>query len=95
MRTLALLAGLTILAACAPAGKPGEVRTAIRAVEVAQARLRAAGLDEQVLSSDRRGEAWVVVTRSSRSPNFGHVVTVEAADGAVTVDKYHAVQLGR
>jgi hypothetical protein len=95
MRSLALLAALSILAACADASKPGEVRSAIRAVEVAQATLREAGFDELVLTSDKRGENWVVVTRSSKTPNFGHVVTVEAATGKVSVDKYQSVQLGR
>lgn len=92
MRAAALLAVLA-LAACSPPS--GEVRTPIRAVEVAQGSLREAGFQEQVLSSDQRGDVWVVITRSEKSPNFGHVVTVEAATGKVSVDKYHSVHLGR
>lgn len=87
------LAALLLLAACSGA-EPTEVRTPIRAVEVAQANLRAAGLDEQVVSSNRHGPVWTVVTRSAKSPKAGHVVTVEAATGRVSFEKYQDVQIG-
>jgi hypothetical protein len=86
-----LLLGATI-AACAPSP---EVRTPFRAVEVAQATLREAGIREHAVASSKRGGSWVVITRSEKNARMGHVVTVDAATGKVSVERYHSVQLGR
>lgn len=89
-----LLAAALLLAACAPRGGD-KVRTSFQAVEAAQRSLRAAGIDEQVAASDRHGAVWIVLTRKGDSRNrVGHVVTVEAATGKVSFDRYQSVQIG-
>lgn len=77
--------------ACSPSK---EVGTPFRAVEVAQATLRQAGVHEQAVASSKRGGSWVVITRSEKSHRVGHVITVDAATGEARVEKYHDVQLG-
>jgi hypothetical protein len=83
-----------VLAACGGGGSGGPVRTALQASEIAQADLRAAGLDEQVIDARRLGEAWVVTTRRPETWRAGHLVTVDAATGKVTVERYRSVDLG-
>ena len=87
----AVLAGLA--AACGDASGP--VRTPMRASEIAQGELRAAGLDEEVIDARRLGDAWVVTTRWRETSLAGHLVTVDAATGKVTVERYRSVELGR
>ena len=89
----AVLAGL--LAACGRADASGPVRTALQASEIAQRDLRAAGLDEEVIDARRLGGAWVVMTRRREVATAGHLVTVDAASGKATVERYRYVELGR
>jgi hypothetical protein len=87
---------LAVLAtACGRAGPSGPVRTALQASEVAQRELRAGGLDEEVIDARRLGDAWVVMTRRRKTPTAGHLVTVDAASGKATVERYRTVELGR
>jgi hypothetical protein len=81
-----------LLTACGDAGGP--VRTALQASELAQRELRAAGLDEQVIDAQRQGGAWLVTTRWRETARAGHLVTVDAATGKVTVERYRSVELG-
>jgi hypothetical protein len=83
-----------LLAACGDADVAGPVRTALQASEIAQRELRAAGLDEQVIDAERLGDAWVVTTRWRETARAGHLVTVNAATGKVTVERYRSVELG-
>ena len=89
----AVLAGLA--AACGGPGSSGPVRTALQASEIAQRDLRAAGLDEEVIDARRLGGAWVVTTRWRETSLAGHLVTVDAGSGKVTVERYRSVELGR
>ena len=89
----AVLAGLA--AACGPGGAAGPVRSPMRASELAQRELRSAGLDEAVIDARRQGERWVVTTRRRETSMAGHLVTVDAASGQVTVQRYWSVELGR
>lgn len=88
--TLALLS-----VACGREARSGPVRTALQASEVAQQTLRSAGLDEQVIDARREDGAWLVVTRWPETSMAGHLVTVDAETGAVKVERYRSVQLGR
>jgi hypothetical protein len=83
-----------LLTACGPADLSGPVRSPMRASEIAQRELRAAGLDEQVIAAERMGDAWVVTTRWRETSRAGHLVTVDARTGKVTVERYRAVELG-
>ena len=67
----------------------------MRASEIAQGELRAAGLDEEVIDARRLGDAWVVTTRRQETSRAGHLVTVDAGTGKVTVERYRSVELGR
>jgi hypothetical protein len=89
----AVLAGLA--AGCGGSGSAGPVRTAMQASEIAQGELRAAGLDEEVIDARRLGDDWVVTTRWRETSLAGHLVTVDAASGKVTVERYRSVELGR
>lgn len=88
-----VLAGLAT--ACGGAGSSGPVRTALQASEIAQRDLRAAGLDEYVIDARRLGGDWVVMTRRREVATSGHLVTVDAASGKATVERYRTVELGR
>jgi hypothetical protein len=81
--------------ACGRAGPSGPVRTALQASEVAQRELRAGGLDEEVIDARRLGDAWIVTTRRREVSTAGHLVTVDAASGKATVERYRSVELGR
>ena len=83
-----------LLTACGGADVAGPVRTALQASEIAQRDLRAAGLDEEVIDARRLGGAWVVMTRRREVATAGHLVTVDAATGKVTVERYRSVELG-
>ena len=83
-----------LLTACGRADVARPVRTALQASEIAQRELRAAGLDEQVIDAQRLGDAWVVTTRWPETSRAGHLVTVDAATGKVTVERYRSVELG-
>jgi hypothetical protein len=90
-----VLGGLAVLlTGCGRADLSGPVRTPMQATEIAQRDLRAAGLDEQVIDARRLGEAWVVTTRRPETWRAGHLVTVDAATGKVTVERYRSVDLG-
>jgi hypothetical protein len=91
--SVAVLLGL--LAACGRGEAGGPVRSPMRASEIAQRELRAAGLDEAVVGAQRQGGAWVVTTRRKETPRAGHLVTVDAASGKVTVERYRMIELGR
>jgi hypothetical protein len=82
-------------AACGRADLSGPVRSPMRASEIAQRDLRAAGLDEEVIAAERQGDAWLVTTRWRETSVAGHLVTVDAASGKVTVERYRSVELGR
>lgn len=88
MALLALTAG-----GCARGQRDGAVRTPMQAAEIAQRALRGAGLDEQVVGAERQGESWIVTTRWRETPRAGHLVTVNAATGAVTVERYRTLEL--
>ncbi|MGH6963179.1 MAG: hypothetical protein ACREE0_01715 [Phenylobacterium sp.] len=83
-----------LLAGCGGAERAGPVRSPMRASEIAQAELRAAGLDEQVVGAERLGDAWVVTTRWKETARAGHLVTVDAATGKASVERYRSVELG-
>ncbi len=89
----ALLAAL-LAAACGRGPTSGPVRTAEQASEIAQDALRSAGLDEEVIDSRREDGAWVVTTRWRETSMAGHLVTVDAATGRTTVERYRSIQLG-
>jgi hypothetical protein len=95
VRRLALACFAAVLASCGRDEPSGPVRSPMRASEIAQMELRAAGLDEQVIGAERRGPAWVVTTRRPDRPTSGHLVTVDAQTGAVRVERYRLVELGR
>ena len=84
-----------LLAGCGGSDLSGPVRSPMRASEIAQRELRAAGLDEEVIAADRQGDAWVVTTRWKETSRAGHLVTVDAATGKATVERYRSVELGR
>jgi hypothetical protein len=48
-----------------------------------------------VIDAQRQGDAWVVTTRWRETPRAGHLVTVDAASGKATVERYRSVDLGR
>lgn len=81
------------LAACGRREPAGPVRTPLEASEVAQQTLRAAGLDEEVVAAQRQGGGWIVTTRRPETSLAGHLVTVDAASGKVTVERYRSVEL--
>jgi hypothetical protein len=92
----AAVAVLLLLAGCGRGDLAGgPVRSPMRASEIAQRELRAAGLDEEVIAADRQGDAWVVTTRWKETARAGHLVTVDAATGKATVERYRSVELGR
>lgn len=84
-----------LLTGCGRAEVSGPVRTPMQASEIAQAELRGAGLDEQVIDARRLGDAWVVTTVRQETSRAGHLVTVDAGTGKVTVERYRSVELGR
>lgn len=93
---LSTAAVVLLLTACRrDEGASGPVRTAIQASEVAQRELRAAGLDEEVVAAQRQGDDWLVTTRWRETPAAGHLVTVDAASGKATVERYRTLELGR
>jgi hypothetical protein len=81
--------------ACGRTDPSGPVRSPMQASEIAQRDLRAAGLDEEVIDAWRLGDAWVVTTRWRETSMAGHLVTVDAASGKVTVERYRSVEFGR
>ena len=81
------------LAGCGRHEPAGPVRTALQASEIAQRTLRKAGLDEQVVAAQRQGAGWIVTTRRPETSLTGHLVTVDAASGKVTVERYRSVEL--
>lgn len=70
------------------------MRTPMQATEIAQRTLRAAGLDEEVVDAERQDGSWLVTTRWRETARAGHLVTVEAATGKVTVERYRTLELG-
>lgn len=95
IQSLVCAALLLLLSACGPGEPAGPVRSPMQAVERAQHALRAAGLEEQVIDARRQDGAWLVITRWPETSMAGHLVTVDAETGAVTVERYRSVQLGR
>jgi hypothetical protein len=81
-----------LLAGCGGDTRGGPVRTPLQASEIAQRTLRSAGLDEQIIDVRREGQSWVVTTRWPQTSVAGHLVTVDAADGHVRVERYRSVQ---
>jgi hypothetical protein len=67
----------------------------MQAIERAQNALRSAGLDEQVIDARRQDGAWLVITRWRETSMAGHLVTVDAETGKVTVERYRSIELGR
>lgn len=90
---LIALGAAALLAGCGRERQPGPVRTPLEASEIAQRALRSAHLDEQVVSAERSGDAWVVTTRWPETSLAGHLVTVDAASGATRVERYRTIQL--
>ncbi|MDB5445702.1 MAG: hypothetical protein JWQ97_1019 [Phenylobacterium sp.] len=86
-----LIAGL--LAACGRAPPAGPVRTPEQARQIAEQTLKSAGLDEEVLGVARQGGGWIVTTRWRETSVAGHLVTVDAATGKVTVERYRSLEL--
>ncbi|CAN7351817.1 hypothetical protein LJR225_002090 [Phenylobacterium sp. LjRoot225] len=91
---LSAAALIALLTACGRGEPSGPVRTPMQASEIAQRTLRSAGVDEQIVAADRQGGAWIVTTRRRESSLAGHLVTVDAASGSVSVERYRSVQLG-
>lgn len=94
-RPFLIAAALSLgLAACERQSEAaGPVRTPLQASEIAQRTLRKAGLDEQVVAAQRQGAGWIVTTRRPETSLTGHIVTVDAASGKVTVERYRSVEL--
>jgi hypothetical protein len=99
MRTRSRLLGaaalLLLITACDRSEPPGPVRSPMQAIERAQTALRSAGLDEQVIDARRQDGAWLVITRWRETSMAGHLVTVDAETGKVTVERYRSIELGR
>jgi hypothetical protein len=91
-----LIAAVVVMlaGACGRDDGPGPVRTASDAAEVAQRALRSAHLDEEIVSAERQDGAWLVTTRWRETSMAGHLVTVDAANGKVTMERYRTLQLG-
>ena len=91
-----------LVAGCGRADPSGPVRTPTQASEIAQRTLRSAHLDEEVVDAERwprdgapsNPGAWIVTTRRRETSMTGHLVTVDAASGDVSVERYRTVQLG-
>ena len=83
-----------LVAGCGRADPSGPVRTPMQASEIAQRTLRSAHLYEEVVDAERQGGAWIVTTRRRETSMTGHLVTVDAASGDVSVERYRTVQLG-
>jgi hypothetical protein len=83
-----------LVAACGRSERPGPVRTAEDAARVAHDALSSANLDEEIISVDRSDGAWMVTTRWRQTSMAGHLVTVDAASGAVRMERYRMLQLG-
>lgn len=95
VRSPLVVAALGVLvAACGRGEGPKPVRTPMEAAEAAQRSLRQAGLDEQVVDVQRQDGAWLVTTRWRETSVAGHLVTVEAASGRTSVERYRSVELG-
>jgi hypothetical protein len=95
-RGLAIAVALALqLAACGRPPPPGPVRTPEAAAEIAQRALSAAHLDEPIISVDRAGGAWMVITRWRETSMAGHLVTVDAASGKVRLERYRMLQMDR
>lgn len=93
---LALVGALALLAGCGRPQVEGPVRTPREANEIAQRTLRSAHLDEEILSTERQGGgAWIVTTRWRESSMAGHLLTIDPANGNVTVERYRTLQIGR
>jgi hypothetical protein len=90
---LMALAVALLLAGCGQRAPHGPVRTPMRAGEIAQQTLRAAGLDEAIVDVRREEGAWMVVTRWRESSVAGHLVWVDAATGRTRVERYRSVEL--
>ncbi len=88
-------AALVLLAACGRASPAPPVRTANEAADIAQRALRSAHLDEEIVGAERQDGAWLVTTRWRETSMAGHLVTVDAASGKVTMERYRTLQLGR
>ena len=88
------ISALTLLAACGR-DEAGPVRNATQASEIAHRALRSAHLDEEIVSAQRQGGAWIVTTRWRETSLAGHLVTVDAATGQVRIERYRTIQLGR
>jgi hypothetical protein len=95
LQRLGCTALVLLLSACARGESSGPVRSPMQAIERAQHELRAAGLDEEVIDARRQNGGWLVITRWRETSMAGHLVTVDAETGAVTVERYRSVQLGR
>ena len=91
---LAALLITGLVAACGRAEPAGPVRTPEQARGIAERSLKAAGLDEEVIATARQGQAWIVTTRWRESSVAGHLVTVDAATGKVTFERYRTLELG-
>src|ERR1700741_3183294 len=92
-RLLIAVSAAALLAGCGRDQPSGPVRTPLEASEIAQRALRSAHLDEQIVSAERSGDAWVVTTRWPETSLAGHIVTVDAASGTAKVERYRTVQL--
>jgi len=90
---LAAAALVALLAGCGRGEPSGPVRTPMQASEIAQRTLRSAGLDEEVVDARRQGGAWIVITRWRETSAAGHLVTVDARSGKVSVVRYRSVLL--
>jgi hypothetical protein len=85
---------MALAAACGRAPPAAAVRTPEAAAQAAERALDAAHLDEEVVSVDRAGDVWIVTTRWRESSVAGHLVTIDAATGRPTLERYRTVQLG-
>jgi hypothetical protein len=90
---LVAIGALALFVGCQRPAPSGPVRTADDAADVAERALRAADLDEQIVSTDRQGGAWIVTSRRPETSLVGHLVTVDAASGRITMERYRTLQL--
>ena len=92
---LITVGAFALLAACGRAQPPSPVRTSGDADDIARRALKSAHLDEEIVSTERQGGAWVVTTRRRESSAAGHLVTIDAASGNVTFERYRTLQIGQ
>jgi len=92
---LIVAAAFALLAGCGRAELSGPVRTPGDADEIARRALKSAHLDEEIVSTERYDGAWLVTTRRRESSAAGHLITIDAASGAPSFERYRTLEIGQ